>query len=63
MNKTKSISDRELIHRAISREIRSQRCRNYTQRKVVMDLFGIPKEDATNLCWRFGFHPLKVAGG
>ena len=61
MNKTQSISDRELIHRALLREFHRAGW-NYTQRKVVMDLFDISKEEATALCWRFGFNPLKIAG-
>ena len=59
------ISERALIQQAI-RETLSTAAYGYyyrpgcTQRDIVASLFGVSLEDATRICWKYGFHPDKM---
>ena len=56
------INERELIQRAIRRTC-AKAPRNLTQKAVVSRLFATNAEDSEKICWKYGFHPDKIANG
>jgi N-acyl-L-homoserine lactone synthetase len=54
------MTEKRLIKTAISYAC-NKAPHNKTQRAVVSELFNVNAETAERVCWKYGFHPDKIA--